>query len=186
MTEEMLLAVGVLAVVALAAVIFFWLRHANKHKHLRSKFGPEYDVAVRRYGNKSKAERALAERTARTQSYLLRKLQDDERHHFSSEWMLTQSRFVDDPEGAVERADDLVSSLMEARGYPMSTFELQAEDLSVDHPLVVRHYRAAHEIALSNSKGRASTEDLRQAMVHYRELFADLLGKQTQTLEVHL
>jgi hypothetical protein len=87
-----------------------------------------------------------------------------------------QSQFVDDPKGSVSRADQLVSELMAARGYPMADFEQRVEDISVDHPVVVQNYRAAHDIALRHSRGQASTEDLRKAMVHYRSLFEELLS----------
>jgi hypothetical protein len=105
----------------------------------------------------------------------IRPLADVDREHFTSEWHKTQSQFVDDPPGSIHQADRLVCDLMKVRGYPVSDFEHRAADLSVDHPQVVRNYRAAHPIAARLDRGEASTEDLRQALVYYRDLFDELL-----------
>lgn len=111
----------------------------------------------------------------RVEKFPIRELAVDERERFVTEWRVVQSRFVDDPKGAVREADELVSRLMQARGYPMSDFEQRAADISVDHPRVVDNYRAAHMIALRHRKGEATTEDLRSAIIYYRSLFDELL-----------
>jgi len=142
---------------------------------LRQKFGPEYERAVREHGSERKAEAKLADRQERVEKLHIRDLDPMERERFSKQWVSVQSRFVDSPKGAVAEADDLVSSLMKARGYPVSDFDQRAADISVDHPRVVENYRSAHAIALRVGKDAATTEDLRTAMIHYRSLFEDLV-----------
>jgi hypothetical protein len=115
------------------------------------------------------------------ESFKLKPLSPDARGNFSASWQKIQSRFVDDPKGALTEADVLIQDIMTARGYPTSDFEQRAADISVDHPLVVEHYRAGHEISLRHAQGRASTEDMRQAMIHYRTLFSELTGEVENT-----
>lgn len=164
----------IVVVAALAAVaIYFAVRHAS----LKRRFGPEYDRAVQAAGNPLRAESELAARARRVSRYEIRPLTPEEGERFTSAWKRLQSRFVDDPAGAVSEADELVTDLMAKRGYPMAEFDRRAEDLSVDHPAVVNHYREAHSIVARQAETRrpASTEDLRQAVRHYRALFEDLL-----------
>jgi FtsZ-interacting cell division protein ZipA len=164
-----------IAVIVIAAVGLWAFMQKRRTTTLRSRFGPEYERAVHEYGNRSKAETALERRTERTEKYHIRSLTPEEQQRSAEEWHKTQARFVDDPPLAIREADHLVAEVMRMRGYPMSDFDHRAEDLSVDHPHVVRNYRAARDIAEAQREGRASTEDLRQAMVYYRELFDDLL-----------
>jgi hypothetical protein len=124
-----------------------------------------------------KAEGVLEFREKRHDKFKLRPLTTADRSNFLYRWNDVQSRFVDDPKGAVTLADSLVMDAMQARGYPMGDFDQRAADISVDHPVVVENYRAAHAIARRHSKGEASTEDLRQAMVYYRTLFQELLDQ---------
>jgi hypothetical protein len=128
----------------------------------------------------------LADREKRVESFRVRDLDPTQRERFSGQWHSLQSRFVDHPKGAVTEADELVSSLMQTRGYPVADFNQRAADISVDHPQVVADYRSAHEIALRLEKGEASTEDLRRAMIHYRSLFEELAQVPTaiETKEV--
>ena len=142
---------------------------------LRHKFGPEYDRAVLAHGSERKAEVKLADREKRVEKLSIRDLDPMERERFSKQWESVQSRFVDSPKGAVAEADDLLSSLMKIRGYPVTDFDQRAADISVDHPRVVENYRSAHEIALRVGKDAATTEDLRTAMIHYRSLFEELV-----------
>jgi hypothetical protein len=130
---------------------------------------------VRKHGSERKAEAKLADREKRVEKLNIRDLDPRERERFSKRWESVQSRFVDSPKGAVTEADDLVSSLMKARGYPVSDFEQRAADISVDHPRVVENYRSAHEIALRVGKDEATTEELRTAMIHCRSLFDELV-----------
>jgi hypothetical protein len=164
----------IIAVIAVAVLAWYLMRE-RRTKELRSRFGPEYDHAVREFGDRPKAEDALAARQKRREKLNIHTLSNDERDRFANNWHELQARFVDDPSGSIEDADRLVCDVMKARGYPMSEFEHRAEDLSVDHPHVVRNYRAAHQIAMRREQGQASTEDLRQGLVYYRDLFDELL-----------
>lgn len=165
----------ILVVVVVALIVIAWaIARSRRRARLRRHFGPEYERTVREQGQ-GKAETVLLERKHRVEKFSIRALGAAERERFISQWRGVQSRFVDDPKGAVTEADKLVSNVMQARGYPMSDFEQRAADISVDHPQVVDNYRAAHEIALRHSRGEATTEDLRKAMLYYRSLFDDLL-----------
>jgi hypothetical protein len=163
----------ILAIAGLAWQLF----HRERSKKLRSQFGPEYDRTIAQYGEPAKAERDLEARQKRMQKVPIHSLTPMERERFAERWQTVQSRFVDDPSGTIQEADRLVMEIMVARGYPMVEFEGRAEDLSVDHPLVVSHYRTAHQIALNHERGAATTEDLRRAVVCYRELFEELLER---------
>ena len=172
-TDWIIVAVVVVAIILVAG--FVWSRR-RRSEHLRDQFGPEYDRAVEASGDRSKAEAELAEREKRVQKLNIRPLEPAERREFLERWSDVQARFVDDPAGAVAFADALLGEVMKARGYPVSDFEQRAGDISVDHPIVVEHYRTAHDIAVRHEHGQASTEDLRQAMIHYRALFDNLVG----------
>lgn len=164
----------VLAIIVIAAIVIS--RRRQRSTHLKQHFGPEYERAVEQHGNPAKAEAALAEREERVHKLTIRELPASERAAYADEWAAVQRRFVDDPSMAVNEADRLVNRVMTARGYPMGDFDQRAEDISVNYPTVVQNYRSAREIAVRHSSGRASTEDLRQAMVYYRSLFDELLG----------
>jgi hypothetical protein len=142
---------------------------------MRKKFGPEYQRALLTHGSERKADANLADREKRVEKLNIRDLDLTEHERFSKQWQAVQSRFVDSPKGAVAEADDLVSLVLKARGYPVSDFDQRASDISVDHPGVVENYRSAHEIALRVGKDAATTEDLRTAMIHYRSLFEELV-----------
>jgi hypothetical protein len=163
----------VIAIVVIAAIAFVTSR--RRSQKLRERFGPEYDRVVKQEGDPRKAEGVLEFRQKRRDKFHLRPLPAADRSSFAVRWNEVQARFVDDPRGAVTTADSLVTDVMQARGYPTGEFEQRAADLSVDYPLIVENYRAAHAIAARHSEGKASTEDLRQAMVHYRLLFQELL-----------
>jgi hypothetical protein len=165
-------AIGVLAVLG---VIGFLLTRKRRTQLLRDRFGPEYDRVVKKEGDVHRAESVLAFRKERREKFELKPISPSTRSDFAMRWTSVQSQFVDDPKGAVSQADSLVSELMQVRGYPVGEFDQRAADISVDHPVVVDNYRAAHEIALRHDRGQASTEDLRRAMVHYRSLFDELL-----------
>jgi hypothetical protein len=160
------------AVVALAAILLIQQR---KTQRLKTKFGPEYGRVLDREGSPRRAEAVLDARQKRLEKYEIRHLSRDERGRFAAEWQVVQERFVDDPRGSVAQADEIMNAALRTRGYPMGDFEQQAADISVEHPSVVEHYRAAHAISLRDQRGQASTEDLRQAMRHYRDLFENVL-----------
>jgi hypothetical protein len=166
----------VVAIAAVVIVAVVWLVLSRRRSdQLRERFGPEYDHALSKEGNARRAERVLEARAKRVEALHIRPLVPEDAARFDASWRGVQARFVDDPKGAVTEADRLVGEVMTARGYPVGDFEQRVADISVDHPDVVVNYRAAREIALLHARGQASTEDLRQAMVHYRSLFRDLL-----------
>jgi hypothetical protein len=172
--KVIVLAVVVILLITVLALLYMRKRRSTT-EDLRKKFGPEYDRAVRVHGTERKAEAKLEDREKRVEKLNLRELDPMERERFSKRWESIQSRFVDSPKGAVTEADDLVSSLMKVRGYPVSDFDQRAADISVDHPRVVENYRSAHEIALRVGKDGSTTEELRTAMIHYRSLFEELV-----------
>ena len=175
--SELLAFLALFVIIGAAVAAGMWLRnkHHRRSFQLREGFGPEYDHAIQEYGDTARAERELAARQRRVRKLDIRLLSPQERDRFGAAWANVQHRFVDDPQAAVAEAHQLVKSLMAARGYPIEDFEQRVADLSVDHASVVQHYRAARVLARTAEAGNATTEDLRQAMVHYRILFADLL-----------
>src|SRR5579864_7733227 len=168
------IAVIITAVIVGMAICWMLIRR-RRSEHLRKRFGPEYDRVAQEHGNQRRAEAVLETREKRVERLHIHPLAQKDRDHFVQAWLADQARFVDDPKGAVTEADRLVTEVMRARGYPVSDFEQRVEDISVDHPHVIENYRAAAEIAERNRRGEATTEDLRQAMVCYRQLFDDLL-----------
>jgi hypothetical protein len=171
----LVVALAVILVTAIAAWLFFRKRRTKK---LRTQFGgAEYARAVEEGGTRRQAEAGLKERTERVEGLQIRALAPGDRARFVASWSRVQMRFVDGPGGAVTEADQLLGDVMSTRGYPVSDFEQRAADISVDHPLVMENYRRAHEIAVRQTHGKANTEDLRQAMIHYRTLFEELVGQ---------
>ena len=167
-------AVIVIALIVVAAIAFATSRK-RRSMRLKQRFGPEYDRVLKQEGDPRKAEGVLEFRQKRREKFKIRPLTATDRSSFDLRWREVQARFVDDPPGAVTLAESLVADVMQARGYPVGEFEQQSADLSVDYPVIVDNYRAAHAIAIRHGSGQASTEDLRQAMVHYRALFQELL-----------
>src|SRR5947207_1198151 len=157
-------AVIIVAIVALAIVLWFVLRN-KRTKHLRQRFGPEYERTVSEQGNRSRAERELESREKRVERLHIRALDPRDRERFAEAWREDQKRFVDDPKGAVMEADRLVTEVMKARGYPVADFDERVDYISVDHPRVVENYRAARVIVDRHKRGEAGTEDLRQALI---------------------
>ena len=174
------LIVAVIAAIAIVLFVRWYVLHRSEH--LRARFGPEYERAVRETGNVSKAESMLSNRERRVEKLPIRALSAEESGRFSGNWRVIQARFVDDPKGAVTDADVLIREVMSTRGYPMSNWEQRVADISVDHPHVVENYRTGHDIAIRHERGEASTEDLRRAMIAYRELFAELVEPPRDTL----
>lgn len=165
----------VIVVVLVLAVIGYLAWQKRRREALQTKFGPEYDRTIKESDNRRQAERELQAREKRHQQLNLRTLEPAAVDRYVASWREMQARFVDAPADAIRSADGLVGQVMSERGYPMDNFEQRAADISVDHADVVDNYRAAHGISLANDHGQASTEDLRQAMVHYRSLFETLL-----------
>jgi hypothetical protein len=179
-TLILICAVAVLLVAGIA-----WLAYqAHESKRLKNRFGPEYDAVVRQLGSKAKAEKELKRREERVQKFEIVPLSTADVTRYSQAWTRLQGSFVDDPKGVLIEADRLVRDVMTKRGYPVADFELRAADISVRHPIVVNNYRAAQRIVSLDQRGEASTEDLRKAVVHFRALFDELLGKTPTRDEV--
>jgi hypothetical protein len=166
--------VGIAVVVVLLGFAIWAYTSRRRRVNLRERFGPEYERTVQAVGP-ARAEAVLRERADRVSGFNLRKLSADQAEAFAREWRRIQARFVDDPGGAVGEADQLVTQVMSARGYPLADFDRRADDLSVDHPVVVENYRTARTLALRRQQGEADTEEMRQAVVNYRALFDELL-----------
>lgn len=178
MNNPVVIVLIIALVAAIGAAIWLYMRN-RRSEELQSRFGPEYERTLAERGNQREAERELEHRAERVEHLDIRPLTTAERDRYAELWNSTQARFVDDPVGAADEADQLVGEVMGARGYPVGDFEQRAADVSVKHPHVVEHYRAAHRIALSNSRGDADTEQLRQVLMHFRALFEDLLETGT-------
>jgi hypothetical protein len=174
-----IIVIGVVAALLLGAAYWFVKSQNEKRTdNLRGRFGPEYDRAVNEAGDRKRAEQELHEREKRVSRLDIRPLSETQRRQYADSWQSVQARFVDDPGGAVAQADRLCNDVMTARGYPTGEYDQRSADLSVDHSQVLANYRAAHDISQHAENGDAETEDLRQAMVHYRELFDDLLMQE--------
>jgi len=177
-TWTILSGVAVLVLIVLAA----WFIYKKKQsRRLQERFGPEYGRSVHDLGSRRKAESELKGREKRVEGLTIVPLTPSEAARFSQTWKDLQGRFVDNPKGAVVQADQLVRELMLKRGYPMGDFERRAADISVDHPQVVEHYRAAQATVVRDERGEADTEELRKAVVHYRALFDELLEVREAT-----
>lgn len=164
------------AVGILVLMLIVWsLLRQRRTKSLASRFGPEYDHAVATLGKRTEAEKELEARAKRVDSFSIHPLLAAERERFRGLWEMAQSHFVDSPVTAVAEADRLVAEVMRARGYPVAEFEQRAADVSVDHPQLVEHFRFAHAAAANAGSGKIGTEELRQALVHLRALFEELL-----------
>ena len=172
----------VLVLIVLAAVAaFLWMRRRREREQLQERFGPEYDRAVDEHGNRRAAEHRLADVASRRDKAEVRDLTDEERTRFGTEWNAVQADFVDSPQGAAAKADGLVAEVMRTRGYPLDEVDDRGDLVAADHADMARHYRSAH--AITSRSDEASTEDLRQAFVHYRHLFGVLLeGDRTVDL----
>jgi hypothetical protein len=174
-TTQIVVAAIVLVVVVAIVVAALIARRKARTKAFRNRFGSEYDRAVLTHGSARDAEAKLADRETRVQALQIRELSTSERDRFATEWQIVQSRFVDHPRAAVTEADDLVSALLEARGYPNAGFEQRAADVSVTYPRVTENYRVAHGIAVRPGKAEATTEELRTAIIQYRAIFDELM-----------
>ncbi|MGH2609546.1 MAG: hypothetical protein ACRDHF_10725 [Tepidiformaceae bacterium] len=176
MDTWVIVAIVAAAILVVVVVLALWAYLRNRRStELRDTFGPEYDRVVRERG-RGAGEKELTERRDRVKVFEMRPLSREQHSSFTRRWSESQARFVDDPSTAITEADVLVTEVMEARGYPVADdFDRRAADISVDHPDFVANYRAAHDVSTRHATGEATTEELRRAMVNYRELFSDLL-----------
>jgi hypothetical protein len=168
--------IAIIVVILIVAALLVGLSVVNRRRRLRDRFGPEYDRAVTEHGRRE-AEAELAERERRVRQLDIKPLPPTARAQYASEWTAAQEQFVDAPQAAVTGAQTLVTAVMKDRGYPTEGFDQTVADLSVEHAATLDHFRAAHDISQRAGSGTASTEELRQAMIHYRALFTELLGQ---------
>ena len=188
---QLIMVAGVVVVALLAVAAWLFSQRKKQSARLQQRFGPEYGRTVGELGGRTKAESELKAREKRVEQLSITPLAPADATRFSQAWSALQGRFVDNPKGVVLQADQLVRELMVKRGYPMGDFERRAADISVDHPTVVEHYRAAQAIAVRDERGEADTEELRKAVVHYRVLFDEMLdvketkGEVASAKEVH-
>jgi hypothetical protein len=187
MNTGQLIVLLVIAAIAVVGGVAAWMyTQRRRTEELAGQYGPEYQRVVEEHGDRRKAEEELVGRRERVDALEIRPLDPDRARGFRDRWLKVQAQFVDQPDQSILDADRLVGEVMEERGYPVGDFERQAEDVSVDHPRVVEHYRAAHLVAERHSRDPVDTEQLRRAMVNYRALFDDLLETErtpTQTRE---
>ena len=177
-TQLVLVAVVFLIIGVLVAMA---LTRVQRTKQLKERFGPEYDRAMNEKGNKRQAEDELAARLAHVNALQIRPLTAEEVNRYALDWQETQTQFVDEPLTALQKADRLIREVMKAKGYPVEDFEQRAADISVDYPELVTDYRGLHLIAVKEKEDEISTEEMRQAMVHGRALFENLISKDTNT-----
>lgn len=175
MSTETIIVILIAVAVVVAGIAIVSSRE-SRSKHLREKFGPEYDYTMEKVGDKRAVEETLAERERRIKTLNIRALDEHERERYRSDWAEVQADFVDDPSKSIEAANRLITEVMVARGFPVADFEQRAADLSVLYPEFVPNYRNAYDLVLKNQRNGATTEELRQAMVYYRSMFAELLG----------
>lgn len=174
MDPKIIVAIVVVALIIVGVVLMIWRKREGER--LKQQFGPEYERQVREAGgSRAKAEAELLKREKRVEKLDIKPLPPERRDAFTADWQQVQAKFVDDPERSIALADALVAEVMKARGYPVDDFEQRAADISVEHPGLVQNYRAAHDIAVRRSQGKADTEDLRSALIGYRSLFDELL-----------
>jgi hypothetical protein len=175
MSTVAVVVIVIIVILVVGAAGFFAVKQSRRRR-LQERFGPEYARAVKSHDSTREAEQELLARQKRHEELQIRDLEPAARDRHLAEWQQVQERFVDAPEAAVTEADQLLIQVMEERGYPTEGYEQQVADLSVEHAATINRYRTAHEISLRAEAKEASTEDLRQAMVHYRALFTELLG----------
>ena len=181
MQPEIIVLIVIAAIVVVAVAIVLAAR--RRSERLRDRFGPEYERTVEQAESRREAESELSGRMKHRQELEIQPVSPETADRYALEWRDVQGRFVDQPNEAVKEADRLVTRLMQERGYPTDDFEQRVADVSVDHPNVVDNYRGAHTVWIANEQGKAGTEDLRRAMVHYRSLFEELLERETPEAE---
>jgi len=167
----------------LGGLVGMALVRMQRTKNLKERFGPEYERALNEMGDKRQAENELQARLDHVNALNIRPLTAEEVNRYSLEWQGTQTEFVDEPLTALQKADRLIREVMKAKGYPVEDFEQRAADISVDYPELVTDYRGLHLIAVKEADEKVGTEEMRQAMVHGRALFENLIKQQEQKAE---
>lgn len=170
--------IAVAVIIAFAVLAYIAISRRRTQAEMLRRFGPEYDRLIAETGSRRRAEERLTQREKRVAAYSIHPLAAADRNRYEQQWHDVQAEFVDDPNAAVDHADKVLTDVMANRGYPMAEFDRRSADLSVDHASVVQNYRQAHDIVARNRAGKASTEDLRQAMINYKALFAELVSER--------
>jgi hypothetical protein len=173
-TNTIMIVVGLIVLLVLIGLISMAMTRRQRTKRLQDRFGPEYEKLVDEVGNKRQAEKELEERIAHVDTLNIRSLSADEVNKYALEWQGIQRDFVDEPLSSLQKADRLIREVMKARGYPVEDFEQRVADISVDYPELVTDYRGMHMIAIKE-QDKVTTEDMRQAMIHGRALFENLI-----------
>jgi FtsZ-interacting cell division protein ZipA len=180
-TSTIVIVIVVVVVIGIILGLIFSRR--KKTEQLQNKFGTEYDHTVERLGDDKKAQKELEDRQKHVESFKIRPLTEVEHERYLNDCAAVQSKFVDEPGQAIIDANHLIIEVMQLRNYPISDFDQRAADISVKYPSLVTNYRAAREIAIRNMENKADTEELRNAMIHYRSLFDELLKSDTTIKE---
>ena len=176
----------VLILVIIGAILGSVFSRRNRSKQFQDHFGAEYERTVQAAGGEEKAQIEMDKRQKHVEALDIRPLTENERTRYQADWAAVQSKFVDEPGVAIVEADHLIIEVMHLRAYPLSDFEQRAADVSISYPSLVSNYRAAREIANKNKENQANTEELRQAMIYYRSLFEELLGKEAEMVKEKL
>jgi len=179
-----LIVVVVVLLLIVGGIASMVMSRRQRTKRLEERFGPEYDRAITEIGDQSQAEKELEERIAHVKALNIRPLSAEEVNSYALEWQATQREFVDEPLKALQKADRLIREVMKARGYPVEDFDQRVADISVNYPELVADYRGLHHIAIKDVKDKVSTEDMRQAMVHGRALFENLMRQEPKDEEI--
>jgi hypothetical protein len=180
-----LIVIGAVLLLVVVGVASMVMGRRQRTKRLEERFGPEYDRAISEIGDQTQAEKQLEERIAHVKALNIRPLSAEEANSYALEWQETQRLFVDEPLKALQKGDRLIREVMKARGYPVEDFEQRVADISVNYPELVTDYRGLHRIAIKESKDKVSTEDMRQAMIHGRALFEDLMKQEPKEEEIN-
>ena len=184
-TNTTVIILAVVVAFIIGGMLGMLMNRRQRTKRLQEKFGPEYERTVSEIGNARQAENDLEARLDHVRTLDIRPLSADEIHHFRNEWQMTQAEFVDEPLAAMQKSDRLIREVMKAKGYPVEGFEQRVADISVDYPELVADYRGLHLIALKGGDEEVSTEEMRQAMIHGRALFENLVNKEAHREDVH-
>ena len=184
-TNTTVIILAVVVAFIIGGMLGMLMNRRQRTKRLQDKFGPEYERTVTETGDARQAENALEARLEHVRTLDIRPLSADEIQHFTKEWQLTQAEFVDEPVAAMQKSDRLIREVMKAKGYPVEDFEQRVADISVDYPELVADYRGLHLIALKGGDEQVSTEEMRQAMIHGRALFENLVNKEAHREDVH-
>lgn len=177
-TTIVMIVIAALVLLVVGGFVGIVFARRQRSKKLHQRFGPEYDRMFNELGDKDEAESQLEARLEHVKSLDLQPLSPEQKQRFAQEWRQTQAMFVDQPDQAIQEADQLVKQVMAAKGYPVDDFEQRIADLSVDYPDLILNYRRVNEVAAKGKQDGLSTEELRQAMVHCRALFEALLGSE--------